>query len=116
MQTTKMSPAPQKLSGAKGVHFFSVGNLGGRTLVIYMKKKGMDSVFCLLEAVVGQINERSRAPASLSARHSFQSQRSDWFRTYREFFLPSESYDLVFLKAHIVVLCSRGFEIMDLTE
>jgi RHO1 GDP-GTP exchange protein 1/2 len=33
---------PQKLSGAKVVHFFSVGTLGGRTLVIYMKKKGVN--------------------------------------------------------------------------
>jgi hypothetical protein len=111
-----MSQAPQKLSGARDVHFFSVGSLGGRTLVIYMKKKGMDSVFRVLEPVVGHINERSRAPASLSSRLGLQSQRSDRFRTYREFFLPSESYDLVFLKARIAVLCTRGFEIMDLTE
>jgi hypothetical protein len=33
------SQAPQKLSGNKDVQFFTVGNLGGRTLVIYMKKK-----------------------------------------------------------------------------
>jgi hypothetical protein len=76
----------------------------------------MDSVFRVLEPVVGHINERSRAPASLSSRLGLKSQRSDWFRTYREFFLPSESYDLVFLKARIAVLCARGFEIMDLTD
>ena len=35
----------QRLSGPdRHVHFFSVGNLNGRTLVIYMKKKGV----CLL--------------------------------------------------------------------
>jgi hypothetical protein len=33
-----------------------------------------------------------------------------------EFFLPSESFDLVFLKAKIAILCAKGFEIMDLTE
>jgi hypothetical protein len=81
-----------------------------------MKKKGTGSVFRILEPVVGQINERSHAPASLSSRLGFQSQRSDWFRTYREFFLPFESYDVIFLQARIAVLCTRGFEIMDLTE
>jgi hypothetical protein len=35
------SQTPQKLNGSKDVHFFSVGSLGGRTLVIYMKKKGV---------------------------------------------------------------------------
>jgi hypothetical protein len=83
MQSAHMSQTPQKLSGAKDVHFFSVGSLGGRTLVIYMKRKGMDSVFRVLEPVVGQINERARQPASLGARLGFRPQRSDWFRTFR---------------------------------
>lgn len=30
--------------------------------------------------------------------------------------MPSESFDLVFLKAKIAILCTKGFEIMDLTE
>jgi RHO1 GDP-GTP exchange protein 1/2 len=43
-QSAHTSQTPQKLSGNKDVHFFSVGNLNGRTLVIYMKKKGVS--FC----------------------------------------------------------------------
>lgn len=39
------SQTPQKLNGSKDVHFFSVGSLGGRTLVIYMKKKGVGHYF-----------------------------------------------------------------------
>ena len=42
-----------------------------------------------------------------------------WNRPFlfsQEFFLPSESFDLVFLKAKIAILCTKGFEIMDLTE
>jgi len=35
------SQVPQKLSGTKDVHFFSVGTLQNRTLIIYMKKKGV---------------------------------------------------------------------------
>lgn len=32
---------PQKLNGSLDVQFFSVGSLDGRTLVIYMTKKGV---------------------------------------------------------------------------
>ena len=127
------------------MHFFSVGSLSGRTLVIYMKKKGvrglclsvhqravshtagafscfffrrsqLDSVFRVLEPVVGKIQEKAKAPASLSSRLGFRQPRSEWFRVYRDFFLPSESYDLIFLKARIAILCTKGFEIMDLSE
>ena len=30
--------------------------------------------------------------------------------------MPSPSHDLLFLKTKIVILCSKGFEIMDLSE
>ncbi len=95
----------------------------------------MDSVFRVLEPVVGKINERAKAPVSLSSRLGLRQPRSEWFRVYRvrtlhlpltripeinvilqDFFLPSESYDLVFLKARIAILCTKGFEIMDLSE
>ncbi|KAH8116354.1 Dbl domain-containing protein [Phellopilus nigrolimitatus] len=109
------SRTPQKLNGNKDVQFFTVGTLGGRTLVIYMKKKGLDSVFRVLEPVIGKINEKAKAPGGLS-RFGFGSQRSEWFRIFRDFFLPSESFDLIFLKAKIAILCSKGFEIMDLTD
>lgn len=80
---------------------FSVGNLNGRTLVIYMKKKGvssglfrftragltsflqLDSVFRVLEPVIGKINERAEAPRSFGSRLGLRSQRSEWFRVYR---------------------------------
>lgn len=38
------SQIPEKIN-AKDVHFFSIGVLHGRTLVIYMKKKGVSSLF-----------------------------------------------------------------------
>ncbi|KAJ3767050.1 Dbl homology domain-containing protein, partial [Lentinula raphanica] len=133
------SQTPQKLSGNKDVYFFSVGTLHGRTLVIYMKKKGLDSIFHVVEPVVERINDRGKATGggpghlspfgtgggstgggghggggNLGSRFGFRQAKSDWFRAYREFFLPSESYDLIFLKVKIVILCAKGFEIMDL--
>ncbi|KAH8833385.1 CNH domain-containing protein [Flagelloscypha sp. PMI_526] len=110
------SQVPQKLNGTKDVHFFSVGNLHGRTLVIYMKKKGLDSIFRVLEPVGDKINERSRQPAGFGSKLGFRSAKSEWFRIYRDFFLPSESFDLIFLKAKIAILCTKGFEIMDLYD
>ncbi|KAI0286014.1 CNH domain-containing protein [Russula aff. rugulosa BPL654] len=115
---------PQKLNGSKDVHFFRVGNLGGRTLVIYMKKKGLDSVFRVLEPVVGEIYK---------SRLGLRLPHSEWFRIYRvhiphipptwtripdinDFFLPSESYDVIFLKARIAILGSKGFDIMKLSD
>ena len=38
------SQIPEKIN-ARDVHFFSIGVLQGRTLVIYMKKKGVRSLF-----------------------------------------------------------------------
>ncbi|CCO29888.1 Rho1 guanine nucleotide exchange factor 1 [Rhizoctonia solani AG-1 IB] len=106
---------PQRLSGNKDVQFFSVGQLAGRTLVVYMKKKGMESVFRVLEPIIHKINEPTRAGGAFS-RFGFGQQRSEWFRIYRDFFLPSEAFDLVFLKAKVAILCTKGFEIMDLAE
>lgn len=40
-QSAHTSQTPQRVNGTRDVHFFSVGQQGGRTLVIYMKKKGV---------------------------------------------------------------------------
>ncbi|EAU90429.2 signal transducer [Coprinopsis cinerea okayama7 len=114
--TPHSSQVPQKLNGTKDVHFFSVGTLHGRTLVAYMKKKGLDSIFRVLEPVGDKINEKVKAPVGLGSRLGFRSTKSEWFRIYRDFFLPSESFDLIFLKARIAILCAKGFEIMDLNN
>ncbi|KAN0125374.1 CNH domain containing protein [Lactarius tabidus] len=115
-QSANTTQTPQKLNGSNGVQFFSVGSLRGRTLVIYMKKKGLDSIFRVLEPVVGQINENAKAPVLPSSRFSLRQPRSEWFRIYRDFSLPSEAYDLIFLKTKIAILCKKGFEIIDLAD
>jgi len=43
-QGTGQNLIPQKLNGTKDVHFFSVGQFQGRTLVAYMKKKGVSGL------------------------------------------------------------------------
>jgi hypothetical protein len=41
LQSANAFQSPQKINGSTDVQFFSVGSLGGRTLVIYMTKKGV---------------------------------------------------------------------------
>jgi len=76
----------------------------------------MDSIFRVLEPVGDKINERVRAAAGFGTRLGFRSAKSEWFRVFRDFFLPSDSFDVVFLKARIAILCAKGFEIMNLQE
>ncbi|KAI0706017.1 CNH domain-containing protein [Cerioporus squamosus] len=88
----------RKLSGQeRHVHFFSVGRQAGRTLVVWKHKKGLDSVFRVLEV----------QPPSAGL---------DRFKVYKDFFVPSDSHDLLFLKTKVCILCPRGFEIMDLSD
>ncbi|KAG6909360.1 hypothetical protein DXG01_000799 [Tephrocybe rancida] len=112
----QIAHVPQKLNGNKDVHFFSLGTYRGRTLIIYMKKKGLESIFRILEPVGDKINEKVKAPVGFDPRTGFHSMKSEWFRVCRDFFLPTESFDLVFLQARIVVLCAKGFEILDLDD
>ncbi|KIK57123.1 hypothetical protein GYMLUDRAFT_247376 [Collybiopsis luxurians FD-317 M1] len=61
--TANVSQVVQKLSGSDDVHFFTVGILLGRTLVIYMRKRGLDSIFRVLEPVSEKIHEQVNAPS-----------------------------------------------------
>lgn len=92
----------------------------------------MDSVFRVLEPISAEINEGRLNP------HDLQPSPLRWFRIYRvrvkpilpppsvilsltstvqkDFFLPKEAHNVVFLKARIAILCRKGFEIMDITE
>ncbi|KAJ7065216.1 CNH domain-containing protein [Mycena amicta] len=113
-QSANASQTPQKLNG--NVQFFSVGTLLGRTLVVFMKRKNVDSIFHVVEPIIDKINERPKAPAGIGSRFGFRQPKADWFRSYRDFFLPCESFDVMFLKARIAILCTKGFEIMDLLD
>jgi hypothetical protein len=72
------------------------------------------SHFHALEPIVDRINERAREPTGRFGL--FRSHRLEWFKAYKEFTLAQESYDLIFLKAKIAVLCTKGFEIMDFNK
>ena len=50
---------PQRLSDSKDVAFFEVGKMKERTLVIYKKRANGNSVFSVLEPVVGKKHEKA---------------------------------------------------------
>ncbi|KAH8833200.1 CNH domain-containing protein [Flagelloscypha sp. PMI_526] len=111
------SQTPQKLSGTKDVHFFSVGNLHGRTLIMYMKRKNTESIFHVLEPVLEKINEGPKLQQGIGSHFlKLKANRSEWFRSYKDFFVPGEAYDIFFLKNKIAIMCTKGFEIMDLHD
>ena len=83
----------------------------------------MDSVFCVLE-----LADHGPEHAWLSSGFKISRVREKWTPLcvvcaahanrldIQEFFLPSESTDLLFLKTKVCVLIPKGFEIMDITQ
>ncbi|KAF8075178.1 CNH domain-containing protein [Lyophyllum atratum] len=112
--STNASQHPQKLSGNKEVQFFSVGKMLERTFVIFMRKRGADSYFHVLEPVLEKIHERPKAPSGMWGL--LRSPKQEWFKSYKEFVLSTETYDLIFLKARIAILSKTAFEIMNLHD
>lgn len=108
------SAAPQRLS-VREIVFFAVGQISGRTLVLYMKRKGLDSVFRVLEPVVNRNLDDHQRPQR-RAFGNLLSRNSDWFRIYKDFFIPTEASSVHFLKSKLAIVCTKGFEIMDLGD
>ncbi|OXG26963.1 hypothetical protein C359_04993 [Cryptococcus neoformans Bt120] len=92
---------------------FTVGRLDGRTLLVIMRAETTQTVFKILEPVLNKNTEdttRQRRP------FGFLGKTSEWFRPYKMFYLPAEVYGVHFLKHKMAIVCSKGFEIMDLTD
>ncbi|WRT64361.1 uncharacterized protein IL334_001293 [Kwoniella shivajii] len=112
-QRNQYKTAPERITMPREeISFFTVGRLDGRTLVVTMKKETTQSTFKILEPVLNKTAEdpRQRRP------FGFLGKGSDWFRPYKMFYLPAEVYGLHFLKHKMAIVCSKGFEIMDLTD
>ncbi|ORZ06022.1 CNH domain-domain-containing protein [Absidia repens] len=98
---------------AQSISYFNAGTCQGRPLVIAMKKRGLDSHFKAYEPVCGDL----RDPASskfLVMKTGLFSKTPSWFKVYKEFYVGADSSAVHFLKARIVVVCPRGFEVIDL--
>ncbi|KAI7848144.1 CNH domain-containing protein [Circinella umbellata] len=109
---SKHGPPSQKI--AQHISYFYAGVCNGRTLVVAMKKRGIDSHFRAFEPVCGDLQHPSNAKylAIKSGLFSIK-QPPAWFHVYKEFYIGAESSAIHLLKARIVVVCVRGFEIID---
>ncbi|KAF7375788.1 Dbl domain-containing protein [Mycena sanguinolenta] len=73
-------------------------------------------IFRVLEPKIDTISARADRSAGRETSSGSRKLKRDWFRIYSEFYLPSESFDVAFLRRRILILCKRGFEIMDLLD
>lgn len=99
---------------AQHISFFHSGVCNGRTIVIAMKKRGVDSNFKVLEPICGDL--RNPKNSKFFHKSGLFNKMPSWFKSYMEFYIGTESYAIHFLKARVVVVCSRGFEIINLEE
>ncbi|KAF7721428.1 RHO1 GDP-GTP exchange protein 2 [Apophysomyces ossiformis] len=95
------------------ISYFNTGKCSNRPLVVAMKRKGMDSHFKAFEPVCGDLRHEKNAKY-LSTKSSFLSKSPSWFKLYKEFYIGADSSAVHFLKSRIMVVCARGFEIIDL--
>lgn len=98
---------------AQHITFFRSGIYNGRPLVVAMKKRGVDSHFKVLEPICGDLRDPVNSKKYFTKSGLF-SKLPSWFKNYIEFYIGTESYSVHFLKARLVVVCSRGFEIVNL--
>lgn len=91
------------------VSFFKVGSCNGRTLICAVKSTALSSTVKTFEPV---------APSDTSTKKSgflrmFKGSPES-VKVFKEFYIPSESTSIHFLKTKLCVGCAKGFEIVDL--
>ncbi|CAO3590148.1 unnamed protein product [Absidia cylindrospora] len=109
--TTKKGYAAQKVS--QHVQFFSCGKTMGRSLLVTMKRKGMDSHFKTYEPYCGDLRDPKNSKF-LNNKAGFLGKAQPWFRLYKPFYIGAEATNVQLLKARLAIVCERGFEIIDL--
>ncbi|KAI8150181.1 hypothetical protein BJV82DRAFT_707923 [Fennellomyces sp. T-0311] len=106
------NPPSQKI--AQHITYFYAGICNGRTLVVAMKRRGMDSHFRAYEPVCGDLRHPKNAKFLAGRSGLFNiKQPPSWFHIYKEFYIGADSSAVHLLKARVVVVCVRGFEIID---
>jgi RHO1 GDP-GTP exchange protein 1/2 len=72
VNTSSRTQARQRLSASNNIQYFNVGSIRERTFLVFMKKRGLESHFKVLEPI-GTGGQR---------KGMFQ-MRSDWFKEYK---------------------------------
>ncbi|GET57652.1 putative GDP/GTP exchange factor Rom2p [Rhizophagus irregularis DAOM 181602=DAOM 197198] len=104
VNTSSRTQHRQRLSASNNIQYFNVGTIKDTTFLVFMKKRGLESHFKILEPI-GTGGQR---------KGMFQMRNDNWFKEYKQFYVPSESYSVNFLRSKLCVTCTRGFEIVNL--
>ncbi|BFZ65390.1 Rho guanine nucleotide exchange factor [Saitoella coloradoensis] len=99
----------QKLStSSNDIGFFHVTLMKDRTLVIYKKRKGIESSFKMMEPVV------SRAETKKKHWYGKNKNMPETFRVFDEFYVPSDCFGIHCFQKVISIRCPKGFELLGL--
>ncbi|KAI0243983.1 RHO1 GDP-GTP exchange protein 2 [Massospora cicadina] len=93
-----------------GVDFFSVGSCLGRTLVCAVRTTALSTT--------GRLYQPYAARKSLGGPRAFLTALGPKrpLEFFKEFYIPSESFGVYFLKSKLCVACAKGFEVLDLAS
>ncbi|KAI8637500.1 CNH domain-containing protein [Parasitella parasitica] len=108
--------SPKKLGQELGqhVHFFQVGVCNNKELVVFKKKKNTSSVFTSLEPHLDLRDPKNHKYLVQKTGFMIGNRSShSWFKKYKEFYIGAESTNVHFLKSKLLIVCDRGFEIID---
>ncbi|BGP12283.1 hypothetical protein JCM10213_000021 [Rhodosporidiobolus nylandii] len=89
--------------------FFKAGQCLGRTLVCVVKSGNVSSTIKTLEPI-----DQPRGGKKQPAIRKFLQGSNESLRVFKEFYIPTESSSVHFLKSKLCVGCTKGFEIVDL--
>ncbi|KAH8147666.1 uncharacterized protein LAJ45_08130 [Morchella importuna] len=105
--TTLANKRPKKVIGH--TNFFKAGVCLGRVLVCCVRSSSLSSTVKVLEPH-DTLARGKRTPAFRKLLQGGQ----DTLKPFKEFYIPSESTSIHFLKSKLCVGCSKGFEVVSL--
>ncbi|WVR00332.1 hypothetical protein IAU59_007475 [Kwoniella sp. CBS 9459] len=90
--------------------FIKSGTCLGKTLIAIVKSSTLSSTIKVMEPI-DQSMRGKKAPGGFMKRLNG---RDDALKLFKEFYIPTESSSVHFLKTKLCVGCTKGFEIVDL--
>ncbi|CAH7686884.1 CNH domain-domain-containing protein [Phakopsora pachyrhizi] len=96
--------------------FFRVGDCSGRKLVCVVKSGSVSSTIKTLEPVDnhGGVQTNPLRGRSRTSLRKIVPGNNEALKVYKEFYIPTESSSVHFLKSKLCIGCQKGFEIVDL--
>ncbi|CCO29198.1 Rho1 guanine nucleotide exchange factor 1 [Rhizoctonia solani AG-1 IB] len=94
---------------ASHTSFFKAGYCLGRTLVCVVKASSLSSTIKTLEPIDQAIRGKNKPTFKKLLQGG-----NDTLKVFKEFYIPTESHSIHFLKTKLCVACPKGFEIVDL--